>query len=92
MVGAEAVLPAPDRVRAVPEGRVLEREHRRRVETVVELGDLEQLEADRGAAAVAGEEREPRGEAPPALWPAIARRAGSTPSEAALEAVQTRAA
>ena len=53
---AEVGLPAPHRQRPVPQRRVDELLHGRRLEPVVELGDLEQLEAEGGAAEVAGEQ------------------------------------
>jgi len=53
---AEVVRPAPDGVGSVPERRVHELLHRRGLEPVVELGDLEELEAQSRAAEVAGED------------------------------------
>ncbi len=54
---AQVVLPAPLGVRPVPQGRVGELGHRRGLQPVVELGDLEQLEAQGRAAAVARQQR-----------------------------------
>ena len=62
VVAAEVALPAQDGGRPAPHRRVGERPHARRLEPVVELGDAEELEAQRRAAAVAGQQREAGGE------------------------------